>query len=73
MVKEGVNPQVISDLRPELLGQVDAREEEADPLVEVDAQEDHQTHQKDRWVDHQEATTITVTGMIWKETTRVVT
>ena len=76
MVKEGVTPQMISDLRLELLGQVDAREEEADPLVEEDAQEDHQTHQEDRrvdrWVDRQEAT-ITVTGMIWKGMTRAVT
>ena len=72
MVKEGVTPQMISDLRPELLGQEDAREEEVDPLVEEDAQEDHQTLQEDRRVDHQEAT-ITVTGMIWKGTTRAVT
>ena len=72
MVKEGVTPQMISDLWPKLLGQVDAREEEADPLVEEDAQEDHQTHQEDRREDHQE-TTITVTGMIWKGMTRAVT
>ena len=72
MVKEGVTPQMISDLRPELLGQEDTREEEVDPLVEEDAQEDHQTLQEDRRVDHQEATII-VTGMIWKGTTRAVT
>ena len=67
MVKEGVTLQMTSDLRPELLGQVDAREEEEDPLVEED-----EDHQEDHWMDHQEdrleEIIITEIGMILKET-----
>ena len=72
MVKEGVTPQMISDLQPELLGQVDAREEEEDPLVEED--EDHQEdHQRDHQADRLEEIITTETGMISKETTKAVT
>ena len=70
MVKEGVTPQMISDLRPELLGQEDAREEE-DPLVEED--EDHQEdHQRDHQADRLEEIITTETGTISKVTTKVV-
>ena len=65
-VKEGVNPQMIFDLRHKPLEQADAlEEEEVDPLAEEDVREDHQ-------MDHQEET-ITVIGMIWKETMKAVT
>ena len=71
-VKEGVIPQMTFDLRPELLGQVDAREEEEDPLVEED--EDHQEdHQMDHQADHLEEIIITEIGMISKEMTKAVT
>ena len=70
MVKEGVTPQMISDLRPELLGQEDTREEEVDPLVEEDAQEDHQ---RDHQVDRLEEITTTEIGTILKATTKAVT
>ena len=69
-VKEGVNPQMIFDLRHEPLEQADALEEEADPLGEEDM--DHQAHQEDHQMDCREET-ITVTGMIWKETKKAVT
>ena len=70
MVKEGVIPQMISDLRPELLERGDVREEEEDPLVEEDEdhQADHQRdHQRDRLAE------IIEIGTISKATTRVVT
>ena len=62
MVKEGVILQMISDLRPEPLGQVDVQEEEEDPLGEED--EDHQE-------DHREEIIITEIGMISKVTMKV--
>ena len=68
MDKEGEIPQMTSDLWHEPSEWADAREEEVDPLVEEDAQEDHQAHQEDRRVDHQEETTTIGTGTTSKET-----
>ena len=70
--KEGVTPQMISDLRPEPSGQEGARVEEEDPLVE-----EGEDHQKDRQRDHQadrleEIITIE-NGTISKAMTRAVT
>ena len=62
MVKEGVILQMISDLRPEPLGQVDVQEEEEDPLGEED---------KDHQEDHREEIIITEIGMISKVTMKV--
>ena len=72
-VKEGVTPQMISDLRPELLEREDVREEEEeDPLVEEDG--DHQVdHQRDHQVDRLEEIIIIEIGTISKATTRAVT
>ena len=72
MVKEGVTPQMISDLRPELLGQEGTREEEEDPLVEED--EDHQEdHQRDHQADRLEEIITIGTGTISKAMTKAVT
>ena len=68
MVKEGVTPQMISDLRPELLGQEDAWEEEEDPLVEKD-----EDHQEDHQADRLEEIITTEIGTILKATTKAVT
>ena len=69
-VKEGVNPQMISDLRPELLEREDVWEE-GDPLEEED--EDHQAdHQRDHQVDRLEEIIIIEIGTISKATTRAV-
>ena len=70
MAKEGVIPQMTSDLQPELLEREDVREEEEDLLVEED--EDHQVdHQKDHQADRPEETIIEI-GTISKATTRAV-
>ena len=70
-VKKGVNPQMISDLQPELLEREDVREEEEDPLVEED--EDHQEdHQRDHQADRLEEIIIEI-GTISKVTTKAVT
>ena len=70
-VKEGATPQMISDLRPELLEREDVREEEGDPLEEED--EDHQAdHQRDHQADRLEEIIIIEIGTISKATTRAV-
>ena len=72
MDKAGETPPMISDLQHKPSGQADAREE-VDPLVEEGAQEDHQAHQEDHRVDHQEETTTIETGTISKEITKAAT
>ena len=73
MAKEGMIPQMISDLRPERLEREDVREEEEeDPPVGED--EDHQAdHQRDHQADRLEEIIITEIGTISKATTRAVT
>ena len=65
MDKEEEIPQMTSDLWREPSERAD---EEVDPLVEEDAQEDHQAHQEDRRVNHQEETTTIETETTSKET-----
>ena len=72
MNKEGEIPQMTSDPQHEPSGQADAQEEEVDPLVEEDAQGDHQAHQEDCRVDHREETTTIETGTISKETMKAI-
>ena len=71
--KEGESRQMISDLLRKPLKWVDAREEEVDPLVEVDAWVGHQTHQEGHRVGCWEEITITETRMISRETMKAVT
>ena len=73
MDKEGVSPQMTSDLWLGLSEQADTREEEVDPLVEEDVWVDHQACQEDRWMDHLEETTTTKIGMISRETMKATT